>query len=47
MSELRWLDTEYTGVGYPDCYECCVYLTTPGLIEACASVGITLARIPA
>lgn len=37
---LRWYGTEDGFVGWPDCDKCIDYMHTPGLAEACASVGI-------
>lgn len=37
---LEWFGDEDGRVGYPACEECFDYIHTPGLLEACASVGI-------
>lgn len=37
---LQWYGDEGGLLGYPACPECFEKMTSPGLIEACASVGI-------
>lgn len=37
---LQWAEDEDDRVGIPCCMECFDEMNTPGLIEACASVGI-------
>lgn len=37
---LEWYDDEGGKLGIPTCVECFEKMTEPGLIEACASVGI-------
>jgi hypothetical protein len=37
---LQWTDEGDDKLGYPTCIECFEKMREPGLVEACASVGI-------
>lgn len=37
---LQWIDNDDGKLGYPACVECFETMMSPGLVEACASVGI-------
>lgn len=37
---LEWFGDEDGRLGFPACDKCFDYMTQPGMIEACASVGI-------
>ena len=37
---LEWYGDEDGKLGWPVCPECFAYMNQPGMVEACASVGI-------
>lgn len=37
---LEWYGQEDGRLGYPACAKCLEYMNRPGMVEACASVGI-------